>query len=205
MCGTLVPEHGLVKRTSAVSWPIPLATFFMPNATVSRNIRFIARLYGVSDKDFPRRVAEMVDTGEFLNTPLMKCPKFVRPRLALALGVGLEFDVYLFDGAFLPVDKEFKERAAEIVAERLKGRGYVVASANPKEVEQICDSAYVLEAGQVRYFDAAKDGVEHFKELLAAEKRKQVVEEGKTAEADDDGTEAVGDMDIMVAAIADEL
>jgi capsular polysaccharide transport system ATP-binding protein len=205
MCGTLVPDRGLVKRTSTVSWPIPLATFLAPNATVARSIRFIARLYGVSDEHFPRRVAEMVDIGEFLNTPIAKCPKFVKPRLAFALGIGMEFDVYLFDGAFPPVDKEFKQKASEIIAGRTQGRGFVLASAAPSEAEKSCDSVYVLESQQARFFANAKEGLEYFKQLLAAEKQKQVVEEGKKAEADQDEADTVGDMDIMVAAIADEL
>src|SRR5437762_10662926 len=58
ICGTRLPEQGLVRRDSRVSWPIPLSTFMVPTQSVARNIRFIGRLYGVEDEGFPRRIAE---------------------------------------------------------------------------------------------------------------------------------------------------
>ncbi|HEY6578828.1 MAG TPA: ATP-binding cassette domain-containing protein [Rhizomicrobium sp.] len=206
MCGTMAADRGFVERTSRVSWPIPLATFLVPASTVAQNIRFVARLYGVAGDEFPRSTAKMAALAEFLNTPLKKCPKFVKPRLALALGIGLDFDIYLFDGSFAPADKEFKEQAAQIVAERMQGRGFVLATGAAAEVEKNCDSVYILESGQVKYFADAKEGVEYFKQLLAAEKEKQAaaVEKG-AADAGEGEDEGLGDIDMLGAAIADEL
>lgn len=205
ICGTVTPEEGAVRCSSRVSWPIPLSSFFTTQVTVARNIRFIARLYGIDDEEFPRRTTELVELTEFLNTPLGKCPKFVRPRLAFALGVVLDFDLYLFDGSFAPADKGFKEKAAEISAARTAGHGYIVATSTPAEVERNCESAYVLEAGRARYFGRANEAVEHFKELLAAEKEKiqaGVEKPGDTGEEEDDG---LSDVDLLGAAVADEL
>lgn len=206
VCGTLAVDQGVVKRTSTTSWPIPLATFFSATSPVVRNIRFLMRLYGVTDEDFPHRVVEMGGIAEFLNEPLGKCPRFVKSRLAFGLGLGFEFDTYLFDGSLSPVDKGFKTRAAEVVAGRMAGRGYLLASANPKEVEENFDSVYVLEAGQARYFEAAKDGVEYFNQLLAALKQKDAVDkEAKQAEEPGEEIEGPGDIDVLASAIADEV
>jgi capsular polysaccharide transport system ATP-binding protein len=203
ICGTKAPDYGTVTRDVRVSWPIPLSSFLVGTHTLARNIRFIARLYGINDEDLSRRIAEMVELTEFLNTPLSKCPKTVRPRLAFALGVGLDFDLYLFDGSFAPADKPFKEKAAEISTARMAGRGFVVATSVPAEVEKNCESAYVLEAGRATYFARAKDAVEHFKQLLAAENRKEQGEGGKPGEAAEE--EGLGDVDILGAAVADAL
>jgi capsular polysaccharide transport system ATP-binding protein len=205
ICGTITADLGRVENTSHTSWPIPLTTFMAGPATVARNIRFVGTLYGVSDEDFPRKITDMMGIGEFLNVPLQKCPKIVKPRLAFGLGVGLDFDVYLFDGALSPSDKNFKPRWAEILAERLNGRGYVVTTANPKEVEENFDSVYVLEAGQVRSFAGVSDGVEYFKELLASQKeREAAAKESKQAEADDED-EGLSDIDVLAAAVVDEV
>jgi len=136
ICGTKQSDDGLIKRDGRVSWPIPLNSFLIPGHTLARNVRFIARLYGIVDESFLRQIAEMVELAEFLNTPLSKCPKMAKPRLAFALGVGLDFDLYLFDGSFAPADKPFKEKAAEISAARTAGRAIVVATSVPAEVEQ---------------------------------------------------------------------
>jgi len=202
ICGTEIPDGGRVEVTSRVSWPLPMNTFLAATSTVIVNIRFMARLYGIRDEAFPRRIADMVEISDFLNVPLHKCPKFVKPRLALAIGIGMEFDIYLFDGVFAAADKEFKKKATEIVAERMATRGYVLATSLPAEVERNCDSAYVLEAGRARYFAQAKEGVEYFKELLAAQKQKQDAGgEDPIRPGEDEGEDEAGDIEILGTAI----
>lgn len=200
MCGTKQPDEGSIKRDGRVSWPIPLNSFLVSGHTLARNIRFIARLYGINDDNFPRRVVELVDLGEFLNTPLSKCPKTAKARLAFAIGVGIDFDLYLFDGSFGPADKPFKEKAVEISAARTAGRAVVVATGVPAEVEQNCESVYVLEQGRATYFAETRQGVEHFKQLLALEK-KQDKGAGKR-DLGDEEEEGLGDVDILGSAVA---
>jgi capsular polysaccharide transport system ATP-binding protein len=202
ICGTKAPDDGTVTRDGRVSWPIPLASFLVGTHTLARNIRFIARLYGIDNEDFSHRIAEMVELTEFLNVPLGKCPRFAKPRFAFALGVGLDFDMYLFDGSFAPADKPFKEKAAEISAARTAGRGVVVATSVPAEVEKNCESVYVLEEGRAIYFADTGEGVEHFKQLLAMEKKKEKPSAGKSGEGEDED-EALGDVDMLGTAIAD--
>lgn len=204
ICGTKKPDEGVVESDVRASWPIPLSGFLVPGQPLARNIRFIARLYGVDDDNFPRRIVEMVELGEFLNTPLAKCPKYAKGRLAFALGVGLDFDMYLFDSSLAPTDKPFKEKAAEITAARTAGRGVVVATGVPAEVEGNCESVYVLEQGRATYFAEASKGVEHFKQLLATEKKQAKVGGRKAGEGDEEES-ALSDVDMLGAAVEDAL
>ena len=97
ICGTITADLGRVENTSHTSWPIPLTTFMAGPATVARNIRFIATLYGVSDGNFSPKNYRYDGNWRVSGTySLQKCPKIVKPRLAFGLGVGLDFDVYLF-------------------------------------------------------------------------------------------------------------
>jgi capsular polysaccharide transport system ATP-binding protein len=205
ICGTRSPDEGSVRRDGRISWPIPLTSFFAPSHSVARNARFIARLYGIDDENFPRRIAELVDLGEFLNTPLVKCPRAAKPRLAFALGVGLDFDVYLFDGSFGPTDKPFKEKAAEISAARTAGRTAVVATSIPAEVEQNCESVYVLERGRATYFAEASEGVARFKELVKSEKKKDAPGAEKRDANQDDDESGLSDAEILGAAVGEAL
>jgi capsular polysaccharide transport system ATP-binding protein len=205
ICGTAYADTGRIERASRVSWPIPLTSFFSAHASVASNIRFIARLYGVEDEAFPRRICEMVEISEFLNEPLNTCAKYVRPRLALALGLGIDFDLYLFDGSLAPADKPFKEQAAALVAERMAGRAYVLATGNPKEIGQNCDSVYVLRAGQAKYFASAEEGVSYFTALLKSEKEKasSAGDAAKQGGEDEEEDEILSDVNVLGAAVAD--
>lgn len=202
ICGTILADNGIVERHVRTSWPIPLSSFFNGSASIARNIRFIARLYGNRDEGFPGRIAEMAGLQTFLNVAIQKCPKFAKSRLALALGIGLEFDTYLFDGSLVPVDKPFKEQAAELVTGRMAGRGYVLATAAPDEADKYCDSIFVLEAGKARYFADKNEGIEYFKNVLKIEKQKQsAAKEAKQAEEENEEADGIGDADVIGSAI----
>ncbi|MGH6888531.1 MAG: hypothetical protein ACREHF_04950 [Rhizomicrobium sp.] len=140
---------------------------------------------------------------EYLGVPLKSCPNFVKPRLALAVGVAIDFDIYLFDGSLAGTDKTFKTEAAQFVAERTVGRGYVLATANPNEAEKRCDSAYVLDAGRARYFADAEEAVNCLKEMIAAQKAKAAARQEKRPSEDDGEAELLGDVDMVAAAVAD--
>ena len=205
ICGTKVPADGIVRRDGRVSWPIPLSSFLVVGHTLARSEYGMRAQLGIDEEEFPRLITDTVELTEFVNTPLGKCPKFAKSRLAFALGIGLDFDMYLFDGSFAPVDKPFKQKAAEISSARTAGRGVVVATSVPAEVEQNCESVYVLEGGRATYFEEASQGVEHFKQLLAMEKGKDKGAGAGMREVSDEEDEGLGDVDMLGAAVADAL
>jgi capsular polysaccharide transport system ATP-binding protein len=204
ICGTAIPYTGMVECRVRTSWPIPLSNFITSSVSVVRNIRFLARLYGVADESFPRQIAEMVGIEAFLNVPVQKCPKFVKPRLALALGIGLEFDTYLFDGTLAAADKDFKEQAIELVTKRMAGRGFILATNSSEEVEKYCESIFVLDAGKARYFNDKSEGIEYFKTILKAEKQKRPSGKGaRQLEDENEDSDGIGDIDVVGSAIMD--
>lgn len=198
MCGTEFADSGKIERPERISWPVPQAGIFISTSTLAMNIRFVARLYGIRDDHFPRRVIEMVQLMEFANRPLKDCPGSVKQRLALALAIGMDFDIYLFDGSLTPVDKEFKKSAAEIVASAMAPRGFVLASKTPGEIEQNCESVYVLADGQLRFFAQTAEGVQYFKNLEAERKER---ESPGQADADEDA-DSIGSDDVDMIGVA---
>jgi capsular polysaccharide transport system ATP-binding protein len=202
ICGTEPVDDGFVERTSRVSWPIPLNSFLIQTSSVATNIRFVGRIYGITDNEFPRRIAELGAIADFLNVKLQKCPRFVTVRLAFALGVGIDCDLYLFDERIIPPDKDFREHAAKAVERLKEQRGFIVATKIPAEVEAHCDSVYVLENGRAGYFPNAAEGVVYFKELMKAAQKRSSSEAAGGPESDDEGGVAeTGDIDMIGAAL----
>ena len=183
MCGTDQTYSGLIDRTSSISWPIPFGDFLVPFSTVAANIRFMMRLYAVDSDSLVREIADLVEVSEFLNTRLNECPKHVKGRLGFGLGVGLGFDICLFDDKISTVDKEFKPNAIDIVKSLSPRKAIVVATSLPKEVADLCDTAYVLENGRLTAFPDLKTGIEHFKSLMenAADDEPDVADAGPEA------------------------
>lgn len=202
ICGTEPVDDGIVERMSRVSWPIPLNSFLARTASVAANIRFVGRIYGVTDNEFPRRIAELGAIADFLNVKLQNCPRFVTARLAFALGIGIDCDLYLFDERVIPPDKDFSEHALKGVERLKKERGLIVATRIPAEVEAHCDSAYVLENGRASHFPNVAEAIEHFKELMKEAQKKRTSEAAGGPDSDDEGAAAeIGDIDVIGAAI----
>jgi capsular polysaccharide transport system ATP-binding protein len=202
ICGTEFPDSGRVVSGLRVSWPIPLSTFIIDQSPMVVSIRFIARLYGVKDADFPRRVAESVGIADFLNVKLSMAPATAKGRLAFALGVWTDFDVYLFDDRLVPREKELQEQATALLDERLKERGYVLTSATTKDMEGRCDSIYVLEGGRAIHFADPAAGITYFNEVFGPKKNAK----GAKAETRDDDADSgdgeSNDIDLVTAAIS---
>lgn len=166
ICGTDYASAGTIDRSSSVSWPIPLGDFVVGNSTLATNIRFMMRLYGVDDENVLRKIAALVEISDFLNNRLVDCPKYVKARLSFALGVGLGFDVCLFDERVSAVDKEFKPRAVEIVKSISPDKAIFAATSAHKEVAELCHKVFVLEDGNLAPCADMNEGIERYKALM---------------------------------------
>jgi capsular polysaccharide transport system ATP-binding protein len=205
MSGTEWNYAGRITHGMTCSWPIPFESFFLSSSSIAWGLRWVARLYGVKDPNFAGRVAGMAQAGPFINMTQSECPGPVRQQLAFALPLALDFDLYLFDNICVPGSKEYKEIGKKLLADRTAGRAIVIATGNEGEVAAYCQSAYVLENGQGRYFPDVQEGVKYFKELKKAEEAKQklAAEKGQREEEASALDFEAGGLDVLGAAIAD--
>jgi capsular polysaccharide transport system ATP-binding protein len=207
ICGTVRPDSGRVQSDSNISWPIPSADFMVPSSSLAWNIRSLARFYGIKDSDFARRVGELGGLSQFLNLPLSKCPPYARQQLGFAIGIAMDFDLYLFDNLLIPPRKEFKEQALGFLTERTEGKAVLLATAAAPVVAERCNTAYVLERGRATHFADPAEAAEYFKGLLKAEGERKKAIEGQERPPDDvaDTTseEEERSVELVQAAVAD--
>jgi capsular polysaccharide transport system ATP-binding protein len=204
ICGMEQPDSGRIRKDMRVSWPIPSSDFAVASSSIAWNIRSMGRIYGVRDRDFVQRVGELGGLTKHLNLPLGQCPPLLRTQLAFAVGIGMDFGLYLFDNQAASPKKEFRAMAIESLRKRTEGRALLLATSAPNAVADICDSVYVLEQGRVTHFPDPEEAVEHFKTLLKAEKERQK-EQREQEDPDDeypDMASEEGDRSVEVVAAA---
>ena len=208
ICGMLRPDAGRVHRNLAASWALPAAQFLVAHSSVAWNIRSIGRMFGIRDKAFAPRIAELGGLTEYMNIPLQKCPVFVRQQLGFALGIGLDFELYVFDNLMVPVaEKDFKDRGLAALRQRTEGKSVFLATSAPQNLMDFCDEVHVLEGGKLIAFPAAKEAVDHFKSLqkAAAEAEKERRGRGEEGEPDALIEEDARGVDLVQAGLADIL
>lgn len=164
VCGAEYPARGHVVLSSAISWPIGEAGFLSSDATLATNLRFLARIHEVDEDEYADLVGKVGELQDHWNEKYGGCTKEVRARFAFALGVCLPFDIYLFESVEL-ADKAYRETADEIVERLARDAGVVVTTARGDVARQFCDRGYVLDGGEVTYYEDIEEAVAHLERL----------------------------------------
>jgi len=82
--------------------------------------------------------------------------------------MGIKFDTYLIDEVTAVGDAAFRHKSKAVFRERVKSASAVMVSHNMNELRQFCDSAIILEKGNVKYFDSVEDAIKVHERRLSA-------------------------------------
>jgi len=168
IAGTLDPTSGRVRTAGSVSWPVGFAGSFHGDLTGAQNTRFIARIYGVDGDELVDFTASFADLGAHFRLPFRTYSSGMKARLAFGVSMGIAFDTYLVDEVTAVGDAAFRTKSNTLFQYRMETAGSVVVSHSMGLVRELCDSAVVLEAGQITYFDDVDAAIaQHERNLLA--------------------------------------
>ncbi len=149
------PDKGEVRTDKRLSWPLALAGGFQGSLSGKDNVKFVCRVYGTEGDlaDTLAFVHEFSELGEYFFEPLKSYSSGMRSRLAFALSLAFEFDVYLVDEVTAVGDEKFR-RKAKRAFEDLKGKAtLIMVSHDMQTLKAHCDAAVYLEDGKATYYD----------------------------------------------------
>lgn len=161
IAGTERPSAGSIVADGSVSFPIGFSGAFHPTMSGAQNARFVARLYGADSDALADFAEDFCEIGPQFRLPLRDWSNGMRARLSLAVSLGLHFDTYLMDEVTAVGDAAFKRRSRALLAERLTRSGCIFVSHSLAQLQQICTSGLVLEAGRLIWFDEIGAAIEH--------------------------------------------
>lgn len=157
--GTEAPNQGRIVRRVRVSWPLGLGGSFQGRLTGRDNARFVCRIYEEDYGRVVRFVEDFSGLGPFLDVPVATYSSGMRARLGFSLSVALDFDVYLIDEITAVGDAEFRERCEAVLAEKREHASVIMVSHNPNAIRKQCQSAALLSAGQLHWFDDVDEAI----------------------------------------------
>ncbi len=153
IAGTLKPDGGRILRRGLVSWPMGFSGGFHPALTGQQNTRFVARIYGRDSAAMESAVQGFAELGSYYRMPVATYSSGMRARLAFALSMAVEFDLYLVDEVIGVGDTAFRRKCAEAFRARMGRARVLMISHNPATLREFCTAGLVLEAGRLAYFD----------------------------------------------------
>lgn len=166
IAGSEFPNRGEITTDLNISWPVALSSGIHPQMTGRENTRFIGRINGVADLDaYEQRVQAFAELGKKYDLPVKSYSSGMKPRLAFACSIAIDFDVYLIDEVTSVGDASFRNKAKDALLERSENASVIMVSHEMDEIRQFCDSTIVLEKGQLTFFNDLESGIEAYKAL----------------------------------------
>ena len=160
------PNTGTIYSDKKISWPVALATGIHPAMTGRENTRFIGKVNGVADLDlYESKVLRFSELGKKFDLPVGTYSSGMRPRLAFACSIAIDFDVYLIDEVTSVGDASFKRRARKALFNKSKTASVIMVSHSMSEIRLFCDSAIVLKDGKLEYFEDIEQAIDVYEKL----------------------------------------
>jgi ABC-2 type transport system ATP-binding protein len=153
IAGVMAPDTGQVRVRGRLAGLLEVGAGFHPDLTGRENVYLNASILGVERAHIAARFDEIVDfadIGPFLDTQVRFYSSGMFLRLAFAVAVHTEPDVFLVDEILAVGDEAFRGKCLERISRlSAEGRTLVVVSHDLPLVERLCTRGVVLDRGHL--------------------------------------------------------
>ena len=153
IAGSEAPNKGRILRSGTFSWPLGFAAGFQGSLSGEENLRFICRIYAANIAEVTESVADFSELGDALYEPVFTYSTGMRARLAFALSMAIQFDVYLVDEIMGVGDRLFQEKCHNAFLEKSKRSSIIMVSHNMDTIREYSDIALLLSNGHVHIYE----------------------------------------------------
>ena len=151
MAGIIKPDKGKINRAKVSITMQSLGAGFDPRLTGRQNIFLNGLLLGMEKKHIRKcvdKIIELADIGDFIDEPIKHYSDGMRSRLGFSIAYYVDTDVMLIDEALAAGDQAFKEKASELIKEKIKSdRTVILVSHAIPTIEELCDRVIQIENG----------------------------------------------------------
>lgn len=164
LSGVLHPDTGRVGVRGRVAGLIEVGAGFHPDLTGLENIHLNAAILGMTPDETAAVVDPIIEFSElerkFIDNEVKFYSSGMFMRLAFAVAVHTDCDVFLIDEVLAVGDAAFQEKSLEKIKELSSlGRTLVVVSHDLDKVEGLCDRGIVLDHGAVIFDGGGPEAV----------------------------------------------
>ena len=147
------PTSGRIELDGRVASLLEVGTGFHPELTGRENIFLNGTILGMSRAEINKKFDAIVDFSgveKFLDTPVKHYSSGMYVRLAFSVAAYLEPEILVVDEVLAVGDAEFQRKCLGKMSEVAdKGRTVLFVSHNMGAIKTLCNSAVLLDSGQV--------------------------------------------------------
>jgi capsular polysaccharide transport system ATP-binding protein len=157
IAGTEEPDHGRIKRSRRVSFPLGFSGTFAGSLSGRENAIFLARVYGASTQHVVEFAEDFAEIGSYYDVPVSTYSSGMRSRLAFGISMAIDFDVYLVDEVTAVGDVVFQDKCRIALTERFSYADVIMISHAPETLKQYCNCGAVLHQGELKFYATIDD------------------------------------------------
>lgn len=177
--GVLTPTSGSITVTGRIASLLELGAGFNPELTGVENIYMNGLLMGQSREVMDAKVADIIafaDIGDFINQPVKTYSSGMFARLAFSVNAFVEPDILIIDEALSVGDAFFQSKCMDKMRAMIRGGVTVIfVSHDTFAVKNLCQRAFLLQAGEIVMDASAKDVVETYRNMMIDSRRDNAV------------------------------
>ncbi len=120
IAGMLKPDRGEVSVSGRVAGLLELGSGFQPELTGMENIRLIAALFGLKASQIQDKYDDIIhfaSLGKFIHAPVKCYSQGMFVRLAFAIAVHVDPDIFLIDDTLAVGDEYFQRKCLKKIFE----------------------------------------------------------------------------------------
>jgi len=148
------PTTGKIHINGRIASLLEVGTGFHPELTGRENIYLNGAILGMSRAEIKAKFDEIVAFAEvekFLDTPVKRYSSGMYVRLAFSVAAHLEPEILVVDEVLAVGDAEFQKKCLGKMGEVSEdGRTVIFVSHNMNAIEQLCNSALLMEHGELK-------------------------------------------------------
>lgn len=180
ICGTLNPTAGSITTNGRIAALLELGSGFNPEFTGRENVYMNAAILGLSKEETDSRYDEILrfaEIGDFIDQPVKTYSSGMLVRLAFSVAINVDPQILVVDEALSVGDELFQRKCySRIEAIKKSGATILFVSHSGAAITELCDSALLIDAGELLRSGKPKEIVGLYQKLLyaPAEKREAI-------------------------------
>lgn len=163
IAGVMTPDSGRVLTRGRIAGLIEIGAGFHKDLSGRENIYLNGAILGMTAAEIDSKfdaILEFSEMEKFLDSPVKHYSSGMFMRLAFAVAVHTECEIFLIDEVLAVGDQPFKKKCMEKIRElKDAGRTMIYVSHSPSQVLNLCERGIVLKSGVMAYEGSARGAV----------------------------------------------
>lgn len=168
IAGSEYPDSGKIVRKGKYSWPLGFSGSFHPSLTGIENLRFACRIYNADIKYVTEYVKDFSEIGDYIHEPIKTYSSGMRSRLAFALSMAIDFEVYLVDEIMGVGDQGFQKKCKDAFNAKREKSSIIMVSHSMATIKEYSDVAILLTGKHLEIHEDVEHAIELYNALTTA-------------------------------------